>query len=547
MTAEESGGDIQRIIEVAWRRKWVILIPFVIISISITLWGLYLPNLYMSTASIFIEPQKVPTEYVRSTVTSDLEARLRTVTQQMTSRTRILRVIDELDLYPDMRAAKVPSEVLVAHMRNNLIIETPTRRGSADYFQMSFIHPEPNKAMLAVSKLISLFIEESLQIREQQAEGTTIFIEEELAKLKVVLEEQEADIQAYKQRYMGELPNQLDANLRMLDNLQMQLSNNLESQRETDDRIMLLEREISHLEGEMRVASTVVNENETETVTNTTLNELLNQRDAQRQRVTSLEVIYTDRHPDLIAARKEIVRLDEQIRVVTENLSISRESGEIPTVVAQTPAYSSEITNLRRQLNEMKPRLSALLAEEKDLKKHISRYQKRIEAAPRREQHLLQLTRDYENTKASYEDLLNKKLEAQLSENLEKRQKGENFQILDPANYPEKPFLPNRKKIITMGLLSGLGIGVGFAILLEILFPVFYSLRQLRTLGGFDIVLGIPYITSSLERRQKESWIFIGAGITVLTFVVVSLLIDRYVADLGQIFSTIGNNLKGIM
>jgi len=544
---EESGNDIQRFIEIAWRRKWAILAPFLVIFVAVTLWGLYLPNLYQSTASILIEPQKVPTEYVRSTVTSDLEARLRTVTQQMSSRTKLMKVIDELDLYPEMVAGNVPSEVLVARMRQNLSIEVPPRRPSADFFQVSFIHGEPNKAMLAVSRLVSLFIEESLHIREQQAHGTTLFIEEELQKLKEILEQQENAIQEYKSAYMGELPDQLEANLRMLDNLNTRLSGNLESQRETEDRLMLIEREISRLEGEMTVANTIMAENELETVTDTTLNQLLTQRNDQRQLVVSLEAQYTDKHPDLIAARKELARLDGRLRTVTENLASSRGEGGSSAVVATLPAVSMEMTNLRRQYNEFKPRVSSLKQEEKELRRRIKQYQERVEVAPTREQRLLQLTRDYENTKESYDDLLNKKLEATLSENLESRQQGENFQILDPANFPEKPYLPDRMKIIVLGFMGGLGSGVGLAFLLEILFPVFYSLKQIKKNNEFAIMIGIPFISSSGDRQKWGKQVLIAAGVTVLGMIFFLMLFDHFVMDVGEFISTIKANLKGMM
>jgi polysaccharide chain length determinant protein (PEP-CTERM system associated) len=546
MRAEESGSEIQRLIEIAWRRKWVILIPFLIIFTAVTLWGLIKPNLYRSTASIFIEPQEVPSEYVRSTVTSDLDARLRTVTQQLTSRTKLLLVIDKFDLYPIMMEKEVPPEVLVARMREDLSIETPTAQGSSDYFQVSYIHREPTKAMLAVSNLISLFIAESVQIREQQAKGTTLFIEEELEKLKMVLEEQERAIQKYKRLFMGELPDQLDANLRMLDNLQLQLSDNIESKRETNDRVMILEREISRLEGEIKVASSIVTDDDVVSTTDTTLNQLIQQRDSLRQRVATLQSIYTEKYPDLIAAKKDLARIEERLRKVTESLA-SGGGKEPQMTISPVPAYSMEITNLRRQLNDIRPRLSALQQEVEDLRKRFALYQKRVEAAPEREQRLLQLRRDYENTKKSYEDLLNKKLEAQLSENLEKRQKGENFRILDPANFPEKPFLPNRLKIISLGFAGGLGSGIALAFLLEMLFPAFFSLKELKSSVDLSIVLSIPYMSSPQERKRWGKLALVGVGIAMILLIAVLALLDHYVMDLKTLTRTIGANMRGIM
>ena len=170
-----------------------------------------------------------------------------------------------------------------------------------------------------------------------------------------------------------------------------------------------------------------------------------------------------------------------------------------------------------------------------------------MEAAPRREQQLLGLTRDYENTKASYEDLLNKRTEAKLSENLEKRQKGEKFRILDPANLPEKPFLPNRVKIVAMGVAGGLGLGVGLALLLESLFPAFNSLKQVKQVVNAPILLGIPMIVSPAERRlSRVRWVlgFVGGAAALI---LVLFLVNQYVVELSRVAQTIGNNVRSMI
>ncbi len=546
MPPEESTNELQRIIEIAWRRKWVILVPFLTVFVLVTLWALYQPNLFRSSSSIFIEPQEVPSDYVRSTVTSNIENRVRTISQRLTSRTKLLALIKKLDLYPEAMKMGVPSEVLVAGMRENLSVEVPNRR-DGNFFIVHFIHRDPTKAMLAVSNLVSLFIEESLKVRELQAEGTTAFIEDELEKLKLILEEQERAVQRYKRRYMGELPNQLNANLRMLDNLQLQLTSNQESQREIDGRLMLLEQDISRLEGEVDVANSLATGDGEPPVTNSTLNQLVAQRHALSQRIANMESMYTDRHPDLLAVRRELSRVEDILRSVREELARA-EPSTAPVVIAPVRGYSMELNNLRRQLTEIKLRLVSRQQEEVDLRQRIAKYQQRVEAAPMREPQLTRLTRDYDNTKASYEDLLNKRMEAQMYENLEKRQKGEKFQILDLANFPERPFLPNRPKLIAMGFAGGLGGGIGLALLLEALFPVFYSLKQLqRHAPGVPIAFGIPYISSSVERRKRWQRTALVLVASVASIAGGFVLLDMYVVDLASVVDVISSNVKGML
>lgn len=546
MTHEETGSEMQRLFEIGWRRKWAILIPFVSVFVIVNLWALYQPNQYRSSSSIFIEPQKVPSEYVRSTVTTDIEGRMRSISQQLTSRTKLLKIIEMLDLYPEDVKKGEPAEMLVSKMRKKLSVESPNRRDT-NFFVIHFIHKDPTKAMLAVSNLVSLFIEESLQVRELQAEDTTEFIEEELEKLKVILEEQELAVQRYKKRYMGELPDQLVANLRMLDNLQLQLTGNQESQRELDGRLMLIEQEISRLEGDLDVASAIGDNTGVSPINNTTLNQMVAQMDTLRKRIVNLESVYTSRHPDLVAARAELARVEAAFKAAREDLSntppqSSKKAADL------APTYSLELSNLRRQLTEIKPRLAAMRQEEENLRKKIADFQKRVEATPLREQQLAQLTRDYENTKASYESLLTNKREAQMSENLEKRQQGEKFQILDQANFPEKPYLPNRPKIMAMGFAGGLGVGIGLAIFLEALFPAFYSLKQLQLrVTNLPITYGIPYIVSRRETRRRIIRNTVGTVTAVVVLTLVLILFDRFVMDIGSFFEVLRSNAKEML
>jgi polysaccharide chain length determinant protein (PEP-CTERM system associated) len=541
-TYDETGDELQRMFEVGWRRKWVIIIPFLTIFLLVNLWALYQPNLYRSSSSIFIEPQKVPSNFVRSTVTTDIEGRMRSISQQLTSRTKLLKVIERLDLYPDLVAKGKPPEVLVAKMREDLSVENPNLM-DANFFTVNYIHTDPNKAMLAVSNLVNLFIMESLQVREDQAKDTTEFIEDELERLKVTLQQQERAVQRYKQQYMGQLPDQLVANLRMLDNLQLQLTSNQESQREMEGRLMLIEQEISRLEGNLDL-SKVDSDNEITSVTNATLNQLVQQMDELRKRIANMEAMYTSRHPDLVAARNELARVEERFRAARKNLAENKSKSSASSVDL-TPTYSMELTNLRRQVTEIKPRLNSLRQEEKNLRSQINDYQKRVESSPLREQQLTQLTRDYENTKASYEELLTKRTEAQMSENLEKRQQGEKFQILDPANFPEKPYLPNRPKLMGMGFAGGLGAGIGLALLLEALFPAFYSLKQLQNyVTNVPITFGIPHIQSTAEKMKRRRRLAIGLATTLVTLVLVLVLFDHFVVDLDTFFEVIGSNAK---
>jgi len=537
-------NELRNILDLVFRRRLVIFVPFILIFSLVSFIGLYLPNLYRSSTSIFIEPQEVPKDYVRSTVTTEIEGRIRTITQQLTNRTKLLQVISELDLYPEEVRKKTPNEALVKNMRKHLEVEIPTT-SEQNFFIVYYLHEDPSKAMLGVSSLVALFIKESLLIREEQAIGTTRFIEEELESSKKILEKQEESIQYFKKRHMGELPNQLEANLKMLDNLHIQLSDNLESQRGTKNRLILYEQELALLAGQLRVSTVIENDNSI--TVDTTLSQLLIQRDVLLQEINGLESNFTQHHPDLIAAKKELVKVEVHIRAVQKGMAARTDDSSIVTQsrIPNTD-INREMNSIKRRLNDDKARFSALEEEERNLRDTIKMYQKRVEAAPRREQQLLSLSRDYENTKQNYQELLDKKLEAQLSENLERSQKGEKFRILDPANMPERPFLPNRIKIILMGLFGGLGLGVGIAFLLESFFPAFHDLTLLKNSLDAPIVMAIPHIVTSREKRRRTIRLFVRFGVSVGLIIALLFLVDRYVIDLNEINNQIGHNLRSL-
>jgi len=295
----------QDYIELIHRRKWWIVIPFVAcIALS---FGVYkkLPKIYKATTLILVQPQEVPEDYVKPTVKSPVSDRLNTLTQQILSRTRLEGVIREFNLYSD-KIGNSTMEEIVDLMRKAINIEVQRTRGRdvQNTFTISYEGKDPRKVMIVTNRLVSLFIEENLRDRERQAVGTSDFIERELSTIEVALKEKEKHIRGFKERNMGELPGQLDANLRILERLQDQIKNNNDARRAAEERRIMLQREISELskQGTSVVAGVVVSENP-----------LLTQLTQLKARLTELQSMYTDKHPDVIDTKIQIVRLEKDI------------------------------------------------------------------------------------------------------------------------------------------------------------------------------------------------------------------------------------------
>ncbi len=457
-------------IEIVLRRKWFIITPFIVSVIGIIVAFRIIPPMYKSTTQILVEPQKVSESYVKPTITIDIKGRLDTISQQVMSRTRLESIIKEFDLFHSQRD-KLTSDEIVELMRKNIEINV---QGQASFI-ISYMGADPETVMHVTNRLASLFIEENLKVREQQAEGTTEFLDTQLQSLKAVLESLEAQIKVFKEKYVGELPAQLEANLRTLDRLQLELQTINDMLGSAEDRKIVLEKQLTE---------------SNETLTGGSRADSLEARLlASQTELSRLSSIYTDKYPDIIRIKNEIAEIEKQL----EEGNSSEESSGIPLkpkVLRNNPMDKmtlATLTNVNSNIKNLKEK-------QKEITKRIDILQDRVERIPTREQQMTSLVRDYENTKYNYQNLLNKKLDSQIAENLEKRQKGEQFRILDPANLPLKPFNSDPKRIILLGLALGLGSGGGLAFLLEYMDASFRKDEEVYTVLGLPVLASVPKI-----------------------------------------------------
>ncbi|MDD5434132.1 MAG: GNVR domain-containing protein [Nitrospira sp.] len=471
-------------IEIIIRRKWFVIIPFIISIIGVIVALLIMHPMYKSSTLILVEPQKVPETYVKATVTEEVQERLNTISQQVMSRTRLESVIKEFDLYHGKKD-KMGSEEIVELMRKNIEVDVKgdPKKKELSAFSISFSDNSPEIAMNVTNRLASLFIEENLKAREQQAEGTTEFLENQLEGLKTVLETYENQIKIFKQRYMGELPTQLETNLRTLDRFQLDIQTTNDSLRGAEERKITLEKQLADLKSS--IASGTIVENTADPV-RSRLNEL-------QKQLSQLSAIYTERHPDIIRLKNEIAETEKGLK---ENRPSDKGSEGTDSTVTKTRTSNenSLYVSLVNQLMDVNADIKGLREKQKEITKNISIFQNRVERMPTTEQKMAVLMRDYENTRTNYQSLLNKKLDAQLAESLEKRQKGEAFRILDPANLPVKPFKPDRLKIVLAGLAIGLGGGIGFVFLLEFIDASFRRPEDVYNSVGLPVLASVPRI-----------------------------------------------------
>jgi len=479
--------DLSRIFSSFTRHKGLIIAVFVVVSTLAAYLSAILPEVFRSSTLILVTPQKVPTSFVFSTVTTDLTERMQSIMQEILSRTRLEKIVDEFDLYG---GGKNPStmEDRVDRLRRKIGIEF--RRNNV--FQLSFESESPDKAKQVASRVASLFIEQNLQVREQQAIGTKSFINAEAERLRKELEQQESEVNRFKALNRFELPDVMDANLRTLEQLRNELQAGLSRLASLQERRGSLEKQLVETEiaGPELSGAKGGSGSTTDVV-------LLN----RRKELAELLRHYSAKHPDVIRLKAEIAAAEEDSKSAKTDSAIGRSF-----VGGATVSPLSQV--LQRQIAGLDSEIKSLRAQVEGVRQQVSLYQTRIDNTPVRGIELSKISRTYEITLKKYQDLLGKGLESELSENMEKKQKGEQFQILDPANFPLKPIRPNRQMIVMMGSLFGLGAGFGLAFLWDNFNRSFRRGDDLAAYVNLPLLATIPaLITRStvLEQRRAQS------------------------------------------
>jgi polysaccharide chain length determinant protein (PEP-CTERM system associated) len=480
---------------IAWRRKWCIAVPALVIAVAVAAWTHYLPDQYRSETLILVVPQRVPESYVRSTVTTRIEDRLQAISQQIMSRTKLEQIIQDFNLYTGERKTLIMEDI-VDQMRKYIDVQVV----KGDAFRVSFISDEPRTAMRVTERLASFFIDESLRDRALLADGTNQFLEAQLEQARRALIDTEQKLEAYRRRHAGELPTERDSNIQGVHNTEMQLQALIESLNRDRDRHLVVERAISDAQMAATLAETAAAAAPAPPSAEPAEAPAANQLRAAQAALQALALRLKPEHPDIGRLKRQITEL--QRRADAEAAARPVSADPVPPSPADA-VRRSRLDDLRTELGNLDRQIAFKTGEEARVRKVLADYQKRLEATPTRESELTDLTRDYATLQTAYQSLLTKKQDSQISTNLERRQIGEQFRILDPARLPERPFSPNRPLIYGMGVLAGLAVGFGLVALMEYLDRTMRSEADVRTALNLPVLATIPLIRESAPRRKR--------------------------------------------
>ena len=445
-------AQIHRYVEAPLRRPLLVAIPWVAVIVASIAALFVLPKRYKSSTLIFVESEKMPDTFVPKVATEDRSARLEAIRPEILSRTRLERVLDETDPYPDQ-----PSKTqAVEKMRSATSINV----SGSDGFSITYVHSDPHKAQQVATRLATLFIEETIKAREQQVEGAVDFLVGQVRDARKELDRKDEALRLYKQAHMGRLPEQLQTNLATMGMLQRELQTIEES------LLFARERQQSLTRGASRSPAGATEGGGSQDGAD--LPEL-------RRQLASLTGRYTEDHPDVQRLKVRIARLEAQPRT----------AAALPPVDAATRDEVERAALETKRLDDKRV----------DLERRIASMRANVEDTPRTEQELSTLTRDYQKLNENYTALLAKQLEAQMAGRVEQRWKGDRFRMMDPANLPEKPYFPRPVLILALGAFVGLLVGLGVAMGAEYLDTTIKLPEDLTQAQAYPVLACIPHLT----------------------------------------------------
>jgi polysaccharide chain length determinant protein (PEP-CTERM system associated) len=490
------------ILQIASRRIWLLVIPPALGLFGALLYSSTVPNLYQSDMLIAIIPQRVPDTVVRSTVTLRADERLDELTVVVMSRTNLEQMITELNLYQEQRRA-LPMNDVIAIMRQNLVVGLePQRRGPRGLepphaFHIRFTYTDPKTAALVTEKIGAMFVEQNTRGRGALAKETNSFLESELDQARRRLESQERRLEAFRERHGKALPTQLQTNMEASRGLQIQVQALVESIARDRDRKMMLERLYREASTDKPIAAPIGSADSAATGTATSLERQLQTAQAS---LGQLLTKYTQDHPDVVRTRRQITELERRVRDEATTTTATA-----PMVETLDPAEATRRENLRQMLAEIESldrQTTFKESEERRLRAEIADYQQRIEAVPGLESEWVSLSRDYDTIQDAYKELLKKAEAAKIAVNLEEREIGEQFRIIDQAQVPVHPVTSIRAAINAGGLAVGLLLGVGIVALLEFKDKSFRTDADITEVLALPVLAAVPKMVAAAERAR---------------------------------------------
>lgn len=458
------------------RRRAAYLILIFLTTLVITiLVALVLPPSYLATGTILVETPQVLERADPRAVRVDLDERINVIKQRVMTRESLLQIINRHSLFSESAGSLTTTE-LIEKMRSRISVESfnsSMQRQQVSAFTVSYEDGRPEIALQVTNDLVALFLDWNIKLRTEGAMETTEFFVQESDKLKAEVDKLEAKIAAYKRQNSNNLPEQL--NLRTT--IMSRAENDLYS---VERDIRSGNEELRALEAELSVARHGISSDTTQTLP------------ALRAEYTRLSAIYTESHPDLRAIKRKIEALEQGANAPPSN----NPAGNITNLAAFT---------IQARIDAVNARMESLKQQKQMLQDKIRQNEHAMELTPKVAQGLDILIRDRDSAQRKFDELRNKRMNAQIAQSLESENMSERFVLLEPPILPEKPFKPNRVKILVLGMFLAVAAAFSVVMLLESMDKRVRGVEALTHVLGARPLAVIPYLQLESEKGRSRN------------------------------------------
>ncbi|HEY2432315.1 MAG TPA: GNVR domain-containing protein [Vicinamibacterales bacterium] len=470
------------------RRKWWFVVP---LAACVALGGAILlvwPKTYLSRVALGVQSPSVSGDLLRGVSSMDPVDRQRAIQQQLLSPEVLDRVIGEEQIDP-----KHNREQVAARLRDDLAknIEVPPTIGlngrpdptrGIEMFYLGVTDASAERAQRIANRVAQVFVDENLKAQRARAENSADVLAQQAGESQARLTDLDNRMRTKKQGFIGRLPEQIPANVQMVNGARQQFESVSIQIRAQQDGLTLIDGQIQAMQQGAGVEGMTASALAASQAAQKHVDDL------QAQLASDRALGYTDKHPD-------VTRLQEEIKVAKADVAASKvdQPSNRDELLKSDPLYRQKV----QERDMARIHLKELQDAARNASAQISSYQSRVESAPMVEQELTSLQRDYDLEKARYADLNTRLQAARLAEDLAKKQGGERFSILYPADYPKQPIDPQPLKVMGLALALGFVLGAGAALGREFLDRSVYDSRALQNEFEVPVLGEIPRITAA--------------------------------------------------
>lgn len=548
---EEEVKGIADYLDILRRRKYWVIFPALVLMVATVAVAYLLPKAYKSEGLILIESQEIPSDLIKSTVTSYADQRIEIIKQRIMTTAKVMAMVNKYNLYPEARKKAPPSEIVkmfresigVTMVNANVTDPRSGRTGrSSIAFKVSFIHESPVTAQKVANELVTEFLNENVRTRTDRAAETKSFLKDEANKFEKKVQELEKEIAEFKDKNRGSLPELLEYNLSMVERLQQELAANQNQIMVLQDQILTMNLELANLpayaeesrqfssgerpttsEQQLQLAkaeysklSAKYSENHPDVIQlkrqieglqaelgidDSEVDNLTAELEQAQANLTELSQRYSDSHPDTKSAKAQVDLLQKKLEVAKAKQSKTGDASDVQDRRQVNPIYlqiKSKVDSSEREIVRIRNRQS-------DITENLAEYEQRVYQTHQVQRAFDDLTRDHANNLAKYKELRAKQLEAQLGQNLELENKGESFTLIEPPQVPNKAEKPNRPKIMALGFMASIGVGLGLALLIEMIKGGARGYTEITRIIGQAPLVVVPIITTLRDEKKKKT------------------------------------------